>query len=221
MSEQSVFREFSDKITIIIYPKDGGSKASNRIISDRYSNFRYNTNSYSYDDCQNAISSFNWKDVDEPSISEKDDIPILHPKEQIAYLKNIIGFKVSEIASILLVERQTVYNWLNSSDLRNDNQDRIDDIYRICAEWEKQVKIENLDFYLRRKIYQEKSLLDLLTMTNLDLNAIKQALGKSQEAMKQDDFEKERHMNFIKKHGLEEDSKKRRRRAISMHRSIG
>jgi hypothetical protein len=153
---------------------------------------------------------------------KEEDKLLHHPNEEINYLKTIIGFKVSEIAAILLVERQTIYNWLECPDkIRYSNQHRLDEIYKICSKWHKQTGLENLNLYIRRRIYKNKSLFDLFKAKKLNLRSINNVINKLNEAIKKDTAEKERHKEFIKKHGLMEDSKKRRKWEAGIHRSIG
>ncbi len=154
------------------------------------------------------------------SSNENNCLP--QPKEQIEALRRSMGFNISEIAAILLVQRPTIYEWLESESpkLRKSNQQRLDEIYKICVRWQ-QANLGRIGGYLRRVVYKNKSLFSLLSERKLNYDFIYETLNIIEEIMKKNALEQKKHQDFLEKYGLEEESKKRRRWKTSIHRSIG
>lgn len=146
----------------------------------------------------------------------------IQPKEQVEFLRKDIGFNISELSSILHISRPTVYEWIDSEspNIQTENQIRLNEIYDVCAKW-KETNLGRIGNNLRRIMYQDKSLFDLLKEENLDRTSISEIFSLLKEIMQKNQDRKNKHEAFIKKHGLEEESKKRRKVAVSMHRSIG
>jgi transcriptional regulator with XRE-family HTH domain len=55
--------------------------------------------------------------------------------EMLGHIRHSLSLSTTELASILLVERATVYNWREGSPVRATNQDRIKQIYQIADAW--------------------------------------------------------------------------------------
>lgn len=143
-------------------------------------------------------------------------------QNQVDFLRKDIGFNISELSDILHVSRPTVYEWIDSEspNIQTENQIRLNEIYDVCAKWKK-TNLGRIGNKLRRVMYWDKSLFDLLKEESLDRASINEIFSLLKEIMQRNQDRKTKHEAFIKKHGLEEASKKRRRIAVGLHRSIG
>jgi predicted transcriptional regulator len=143
-------------------------------------------------------------------------------ENQVEFLRKDIGFNISELSDILHVSRPTVYEWQYSAfpNIQKENRIRLEEIYEVCIKWEK-TNLGAIGNNLRRIMYQDKSLFDLLKEENLDRTSISEIFSLLKEIMQKTQDRKNKHEAFIKKHGLEEESKERRRIAVGLHRSIG
>ena len=61
------------------------------------------------------------------------------------------GFPISAIASMIGVERKTVYAWLNGTAMKPSNEERVDEIYKLLTQ-NKVASFKNLYRYLNRNI---------------------------------------------------------------------
>jgi hypothetical protein len=134
------------------------------------------------------------------------------PKEKLEALRKYMGFNISEIASILQIQRPTVYEWLGTDNpkLRKSNRKRLNAIYEICEKWH-QTRVGRLGQYVRRAIYKNKSLFDLLSEENLNYEIIYEAMGHLEKIIKDAATNKTIHKRSLN----------RQKNAIKMHRSIG
>ncbi|MGD9152911.1 MAG: hypothetical protein PVG30_04540 [Gammaproteobacteria bacterium] len=99
-------------------------------------------------------------------------IGVKNAKKQIEDLREYMGFNISEIASIIQVKRPAIYDWLAGNSPNINNQNRLDEIYRICTIWmEKQIGKSGRTAY--RKITEDKKcLMELLEESKLNIKQI-------------------------------------------------
>lgn len=152
----------------------------------------------------------------------KEDIKIVSTNQLIEALKKYMGFNISEIAAILHVERPTIYEWLSSKEtkLRKGNQQRLDHISKYCEYWQKS-GLNPPIFFLRKPIFNNLSLFDLLSQKKLDHDQILKHLKTIETEMRKSDIEKIQRAEFLQEHGFTKIREDRIRDALSKHNSIG
>jgi hypothetical protein len=128
---------------------------------------------------------------------------LICPREQINDLRKCMGLNISEIAEILHNTRTTIYEWLNTDNpnLRPENQERLDQIHKICLYWKKK-DLGRLSGYTHKITLEDQSLFHLLitdiihekiiyrvldSIANTILNARKQE-SQREENLKQQGF---------------------------------
>lgn len=90
-------------------------------------------------------------------------------------LRNHVGFNVSELAAILLVERPTIYEWLESNnEPSKKNQRRLNRICDFFEEWLKE-RLPTLKGYLHKNL-GGYTLLDLLRKEKLNAELIRKTI---------------------------------------------
>lgn len=102
----------------------------------------------------------------------QDAVPLPSIAEMVEAIRATFGLNVTQLASVLRIERVTVYAWLRTEDadkLHPGNRDRLQSLYQIAKEWSSCAPLAGR--YLVDTIPgYGKSLLDLLSAD--DLNSI-------------------------------------------------
>jgi hypothetical protein len=114
-----------------------------------------------------------------PDIAWHDPINVgplfVTPVDQVTAIKFYLGLKISDIASILHVQRPTIYEWLSGTSPHQSNYRRLHQLYEIASEW-RSLSYKQIGNYARTPRLGEKSLLNLLSQDTLDRDAITTAL---------------------------------------------
>lgn len=100
---------------------------------------------------------------------------ISSPQKQLQFLKNDLGFNISEIASILNATRPSIYSWLENTPPANKTQKRLDEIYNVLFKWETST-LGPINHLSRRKLFENRSLYEFLCDENLNIKALSQCL---------------------------------------------
>jgi DNA-binding transcriptional MerR regulator len=94
--------------------------------------------------------------------------------EIISWLRDE-GLPISIIAEMMGVERKSVYSWINKGEIRHQNQERLEKLYRLLSE-NKPSSLYQLYRFWNRQLKIGTSLGCLLREKQLDTTLIKQAL---------------------------------------------
>lgn len=123
-----------------------------------------------------------------PGIYEEDSEPrppsFEPPRDQLQYIRDMLGINVSDLASVLGVSRPTVYAWLEGDEPSPENYTHIVRLKRIAAEVNRQA-IPRFEKLLKRPIFDGLSFLDKLKASEDpidDLSLLKQLAEKEQNA---------------------------------------
>ncbi len=141
------------------------------------------------------------------SLSTKDFI--ISSSQQLAEIKQNMGFNIIEMAAILHVSRPTIYDWFVSTNtIRNNNQTRIDVLYEVCKKW-KSKGLHRLGSFLHKKIGENNmSLFDLLKNEVLNQKEIGRYIDTIAQAILQKKQDDEAYEDLLKKHYFEPVDKK-------------
>lgn len=99
---------------------------------------------------------------------------VLTVREMVAGMRDD-GLPVSAIAEMARVERKSVYSWIDGGDVRDDNQFRVSELYRILHR-DRQADFRSLYRLWARPLDGGATLRSLLSADVLDEAAIRQAL---------------------------------------------
>lgn len=112
-----------------------------------------------------------------------ESIALQKNSELISDIRDSFSLRVSELAKVLNTSRQTVYFWLNKEKLpQKSSRARIELIAEILLEW-KQLSKRPLGELVRQPMTSTKSLLQLLSETNLERRKIKQLMSECAEQL--------------------------------------
>ena len=130
-----------------------------------------------YDVIQNYRIIFRERNL--PQITEALPSPVYTPNELKDILTKIqaaFGVSTRDLADILRVQRQTIYAWNREENTPNEqNIARLQELDRKADDWNKLSPYPAKSF-IKAKIYDEKSLFDLLTDDFLDHRKITTAM---------------------------------------------
>lgn len=112
-----------------------------------------------------------------------------NPVEQIKFLKDELGFNISEIAEILLATRPSIYNWLNGDKPMLKHQERLDEVYNLLNEWKK-TSLGPIAYLSRRKLNNNSSLFSLLCSDAINYGEIKEYLSAIESQIKEAEHRK-------------------------------
>ena len=87
------------------------------------------------------------------------------------------GLPIPAIADIAGVERKLIYAWMNGGPIRESNQERLENLYRLLSE-KKQTELIHLYRFWNRQLMNGMSLSTLLCEDTLNFQAIKAALSE-------------------------------------------
>ena len=102
---------------------------------------------------------------------------IKNPKSQVEYLRDVLGFNISQLATILDVQRPTIYEWLEDKEPNPRNQERLDKIYSFFSDWRHKHGLR-IGGYFYKKFEKNKSLYDLLIEEDVNENQIVKYISK-------------------------------------------
>ena len=86
----------------------------------------------------------------------------------VDHLKATLGINISEIADILQITRQAIYDWKSGKAIPSTkNQERINKLIAICKKWESE-NLGPIRHLIRQNIWNDYSLFDLLCKEDLE-----------------------------------------------------
>jgi len=91
-------------------------------------------------------------------------------------VRTAFGLSVSQIANVMLVERVTIYAWMQSNSMdsvRGHNRERLRTLHGIAAEWASKPPLYGK--FLRENLPDGSCVFDLLTAHEIDPSALEQA----------------------------------------------
>jgi len=135
----------------------------------------------------------------------REESKVISAKTQIDALRKKMGLNMSEIASIMNVSRQSIYDWIGgASKLRREHQEKLDALSDICSLWS-QKNLGRLGSYLYKKVNSEnESLFELFQDKNFNKEYIVQILEKIEQAKMSHRRNVESHKSNLRKYGFEE-----------------
>ncbi|HLO99558.1 MAG TPA: hypothetical protein VK171_13265 [Fimbriimonas sp.] len=96
--------------------------------------------------------------------------------ELLGRIRHYLSLTTTDLASVLLVQRATIYNWQDGAPVRTANLERLNQIYHIASSWWGRYKRP-----LARGVYSQPvtgvAFLTLLKAEALSVDAIEQQLG--------------------------------------------
>jgi hypothetical protein len=100
---------------------------------------------------------------------------------QLAFVRHYLSLNTTDLSRILLVERPTVYAWLDGKwDPKQENKGRIRKLYQVARTWHEMSK-QPLGKLLREPIEGDVNLMDYLVRETLEMAAINRALELMRE----------------------------------------
>ena len=102
-------------------------------------------------------------------------------------IRSIFGLTVTQIASVMLVQRVTIYDWMDSNSMdkmRPLSRERLKTLHGIAATWASKAPLYGK--FLYEQIADGKCVFDLLTAPALDPDAFVQAYGALVQTKKPD-----------------------------------
>jgi hypothetical protein len=100
---------------------------------------------------------------------------------QLAFVRHYLSLNTTDLSKILLVERPTVYAWLDGRwDPKQSNKGRIRKLYQFARNWH-EVSKQPIGKLLYEPIDGDASLMDYLVRNTLEVAAINRAIGLIRE----------------------------------------
>lgn len=107
----------------------------------------------------------------------------LTPAEQVVTIQQTLSLTLSDLASVLRVSRPTVYKWLRTdATLHAQNIARIGEVFKAARRWRTSSDSRPREF-VRTPIVGEQSVVDMLSMEQIDINKLDVAFARIDEAM--------------------------------------
>jgi hypothetical protein len=95
---------------------------------------------------------------------------------QLAFARHYLSLNTTDLSRILLVERPTVYAWLDGKwDPKQENKGRIRKLYQVARNWHEKLK-QPIGKLLREPVDGNASLMDYLVRDTLELATINRVL---------------------------------------------
>lgn len=95
---------------------------------------------------------------------------------QLAFARHYLSLNPTDLSRILLVERPTVYAWLDGKwDPKQENKGRIRKLYQVARTWQQMSK-QPVGKLLREPVDDDTSLMDYLVRDTLEVTAINRVL---------------------------------------------
>jgi hypothetical protein len=95
--------------------------------------------------------------------------------ELVAEIKATLGVSVTDLAAIVRVSRQSIYDWIGGGQVSEANDARLRALHQVCQDWQSRVE-RPVGRLLRTKTADGPSLFDLLVTEPLDLQAVQSHL---------------------------------------------
>lgn len=100
----------------------------------------------------------------------------LDVSRQLAFARHYLSLNATDLAKILLVERPTVYAWLDGRwDPKQENKGRIRRLYQFARSWQ-EISRQPIGKLLREPVDGDTSLMDYLVRSSLEVAAINRVL---------------------------------------------
>ena len=125
--------------------------------------------------------------------------------DMLTDIKVMFGLNISQLSNVLLVERQTIYNWKEDPRTPQPNKlERLKKIYTYAVRWN-QLCSRPLGQWLKIPVNEGMTLLDLLSSVSLDERVIHQVISTvSTRINEESNAKKERSVaERLKRNGLE------------------
>lgn len=107
----------------------------------------------------------------------------LTPIEQVVAIQQTLSLTLSDLASVLRVSRPTVYKWLRTdATLHAQNIARISEVFKAAKRWRAASDGRPREF-VRTPMFGEQSVVDLLSMDQIDINKLDAAFARITEAL--------------------------------------
>lgn len=134
------------------------------------------------EDRTDAVAAESWAGLFERigKQAKADAADVLAGADLIAEIKATLGVSMTDLASIVGVSRQTVYDWIGGQQVSDVNYGRLLELRRVCLDW-RSLTNRPLVRLLRAKTAEGRTLLDLLGEAPLDRSLIQshmEALAK-------------------------------------------
>ena len=95
---------------------------------------------------------------------------------QLAFVRHYLSLNTTDLAKVLLVERPTVYAWLDGRwDPKQENKSRIRKLYQLARSWQEMSR-QPIGKLLREPVGDGTCLLDYLVRNSLEIAAINRVL---------------------------------------------
>lgn len=105
----------------------------------------------------------------------------LDVSRQLAFLRHYFSLNTTDLAKVLLVERPTVYAWLESKwEPKHENKGRIRKLYQVARTWHEMSK-QPIGKLLRESVDGDVALMDYLVRDTLEVAAINRILAVIRE----------------------------------------
>ena len=126
--------------------------------------------------------------------------------EQLGDLRSVFGLNVSELATVLRVQRPTVYKWLKNGTLRPKNAKRLGELHNLAVKY-RDKGLTSVARYLHAPVNALPSLIELLVADSLDTDAVVAVLEKLLERQTPKASFRSRVSEAIEQHGFEDATK--------------
>ena len=101
----------------------------------------------------------------------------LDVRRQLAFVRHYLSLNTTDLSKVLLVERPTVYAWLDGKwDPKHENKGRIRKLYQVARTWQ-EISKQPIGKLLREPAESDASLMDHLVRNSLEGAAINRVLG--------------------------------------------
>jgi len=102
---------------------------------------------------------------------------------ELAFIRHYFSLNTADLSRTLLVERPTVYAWLDGkSEPNRENRYRIRTLFKIASKWSEKSSL-SIGKYLREPVEGELSLIDFFLRDTLETEAIDRVLARVLEAV--------------------------------------
>ena len=118
-------------------------------------------------------SSFDWKPADD---LETDALFFLSPQQQLEDVVMTFSLNVSQMAEVMRVSRQTIYDWRDGPELRPEHRERLNQLHGLVLQYRELDPIPIGEALTWVGASTGQSLFDLLRAEDLDLPAIRNVL---------------------------------------------
>lgn len=110
---------------------------------------------------------------------------VLDVPNQLSLIKDSFSLSITDLSKVLLVERPTVYSWLDGIPPRDANQVRINSLKKAAEKWNSSCS-DPVGKYLKAISFQESSIFDILCEDPLQEMVLSQAIEITADKVKSD-----------------------------------